>query len=296
MPKQDPRRQKIFDAAEKIKSIHRSDDKNSFRVVITGKGGAGKTTFTSVLTKLLAKKSFNVLAVDEDPQINLPYSLGLPYDTEIIPVSKNIDYIEEKTGARPGEVWGAMLRLNPDVSDVVERFGIKVDDNINLIVMGSVVQAATGCLCPENVLLDAIIKFISLREGEVILLDTQAGVEHFGRALASGFKQAVIITEPTFNAYQVAKHSALLARQLDIPYVHLAVNKVKNEQQMERFKQVAGDSLETFDEVFVLPYDEKVLETEPDVTPLLDSDTPYIEAMRKIADKIVEYGLKSINA
>jgi len=128
------------------------------------------------------------------------------------------------------------------------------------------------------------------------LLDTQAGVEHFGRALASGFKQAVIITEPTFNAYQVAKHSALLARQLNIPYVHLAVNKVKNEQQMERFKQVAGDSLETFDEVFVLPYDEKVLETEPDVTPLLDSDTPYIEAMRKIADKIVEYGLKSINA
>jgi CO dehydrogenase maturation factor len=295
MPKQDPRRQKLLDTAEQIRSLQSADNKNSFRVVITGKGGVGKTTFTSILTKLLARKTFKVLAVDEDPQINLPYSLGLPLDMEITPSSRNVDYIEEKTGARPGEVWGAMLRLNPDVSDVVDRFGIKVDDNINLIVMGSVIQAAAGCLCPENALLDSIVKFIALREGEVILLDTQAGVEHFGRALAQGFKQTVIITEPTFNAYQVAKHSATLSRQLDIPYVHLVVNKVKSEEQFEKFKKVAGDSLQNFNEVFVLPYDENILETEPDVTPLLDMDTPYIQSMKKIVKTIAGYGIKNKN-
>lgn len=293
MPKKDPRRQKLLDTAEQIRSLQTADNKNSFRVVITGKGGVGKTTLTSIVTKLLARKKFKVLAVDEDPQINLPYSLGLPLDMEITPSSRNVDYIEEKTGARPGEVWGAMLRLNPDVSDVVERFGIKVDDNINLIVMGSVIQAAAGCLCPENALLDSIVKFIALREGEVILLDTQAGVEHFGRALAQGFKQTVIITEPTFNAYQVAKHSATLSRQLDIPYVHLVVNKVKNEEQLEKFKNVAGDSLKNFNEVFVLPYDENILETEPDVTPLLDMDTPYINAVKQIVDTLAVYGTKS---
>lgn len=292
MPKRYPRRQKLLDTAEQIRSLQSGDNKNSFRVVITGKGGVGKTTFTSILTKFLARKAFKVLAVDEDPQINLPYSLGLPLDMEITPSSRNVDYIEEKTGARPGEVWGAMLRLNPDVSDVVDRFGIKVDDNVNLIVMGSVIQAAAGCLCPENALLDSIVKFIALREGEVILLDTQAGVEHFGRALAQGFKQTVIITEPTFNAYQVAKHSALLSRQLNIPYVHLVVNKIKSDIQFERFKKVAGDSLEAFNEVFTLPYDENILETEPDVTPLLDKDTPYINAMKGVVDVIAAYGMK----
>jgi len=296
MPKKDPRRQKLLDTAEKIRSLKTSDNKNSFRVVITGKGGVGKTTFTSILTELLARKAFKVLAVDEDPQINLPYSLGLPLNMEITPSSRNVDYIEEKTGARPGEVWGAMLRLNPDVSDVVDRFGIKVDDNIDLIVMGSVIQAAAGCLCPENALLDSIVKFIALREGEVILLDTQAGVEHFGRALAQGFKQTVIITEPTFNAYQVAKHSATLSRQLDIPYVHLVVNKVKNDEQFEKFKKVAGNSLQNFNEVFVLPYDENILETEPDVTPLLDMDTPYIQAMKEIVKTIATYGIKNKNS
>jgi CO dehydrogenase maturation factor len=293
MPKKDPRRQKLLDTAEQIRSLQSGDNKNSFRMVITGKGGVGKTTFTSVLAKLLTRKDFKVLAVDEDPQINLPYSLGLPLDTEIVPASRNVDYIEEKTGARPGEVWGAMLRLNPDVSDVVDRFGIKVDDNLNLIVMGSVIQAAAGCLCPENALLDSVVKFIALREGEVILLDTQAGVEHFGRALAQGFKQTVILSEPTFNAYQVAKHSAVLSRQLDIPYVHLVVTKIRSDEQLEKFRKIAGDSLNAFNEVFTLPFDEKVMETEPDVTPLLDQDTPYIHAMKKIADTLADYGMKS---
>ncbi len=293
MPKKDPRRQQLFDTAKRIRSLKTNDNKNSFRVVITGKGGVGKTTFTSIFAKFLARREFKVLAVDEDPQINLPYSLGLPLDTEIIPSSRNVDYIEEKTGARPGEVWGAMLRLNPDVSDVVERFGIKVDNNIDLIVMGSVIQAAAGCLCPENALLDSIVKFIALREGEVILLDTQAGVEHFGRALAQGFKQTIILSEPTFNAYQVAKHSAILSRQLDIPYVHLVVNKIKNYEQFEKFKKLAGDSLQNFTEIFTLPYDENILETEPDVTPLLDMNTPYINAMEKIVDILVKYGMKS---
>lgn len=41
--------------------------------------------------------------------------------------------------------------------------------------MGSVIQAAAGCLCPENALLDAVMDYISLREGEAILMDTQAG-------------------------------------------------------------------------------------------------------------------------
>jgi len=148
-------------------------------------------------------------------------------------------------------------------------------------------------LCPENALLDSVVKFIALREGEVILLDTQAGVEHFGRALAQGFKQTVILTEPTFNAYQVAKHSALLSRQLDIPLVHLVVNKIRSEEQFARFKKIAGDSLDNFNEVFALPYDENILETEPDVTPLLDQDTPYINAMKKIVDTLVDYGMKS---
>ena len=283
------RRKKLFDAAEALRAREKPTEKG-FRVVVTGKGGAGKTTLTALLAKLFAQKGFNVLAVDEDPQINLPYSLGISPESEIIAVSRNLDYVEEKTGARPGEGWGAMLRLNPDVSDVVDRFGIRTADGINLLVMGSVVQAATGCLCPENALLEAIVNMISLRDGEVVLMDTQAGVEHFGRALARGFRQAVVITEPTFNAFQVARHAARLSRQLGIEHVHLVLNKVRSEEDVERFRKLAGSDLDLFDALFILPYDEKVLAVEPDVTALLQQESPYVSEVSKLLDTLVAFG------
>jgi hypothetical protein len=38
-------------------------------------------------------------------------------------------------------VYGLMLSLNPDVSDVVERFGMKGPDGVSILVMGTVVKS-----------------------------------------------------------------------------------------------------------------------------------------------------------
>jgi CO dehydrogenase maturation factor len=279
------RSEHLFSAADYLDE-HRAQQNAGTRIVITGKGGVGKTTTTALLAKLLAEKGNKVLTVDEDPQQNLAFSLGFPLDkaAELVPVSRNLDYIEEKTGARPGQGWGAMLRINPDVSDVVERFGMSIEKNIDLLVIGSVIQAATGCLCPENALLDSIVRYIRLRNGEIILMDTQAGVEHFGRALADGFQHAVIMTEPSFNAVQVALHSAGLAKDLDIPGVHLVVNRCRSPKDSDKVTRYLGDH--PFSSITHLPFDEAVMATEPDVTPLVDMNTPYVKEVRKLAEMI----------
>ncbi|WP_462325155.1 ATP-binding protein [Desulfoplanes sp.] len=279
------RSEHLFSAADYLDE-HQAPRDGGTRIVITGKGGVGKTTTTALLAKLLAEKNNKVLTIDEDPQQNLAFSLGFPLDkpSELVPVSKNLDYIEEKTGARPGQGWGAMLRINPDVSDVVQRFGMSIDTNIDLLVIGSVIQAATGCLCPENALLDSIVRYIRLRNGEIILMDTQAGVEHFGRALADGFQHAVIMTEPSFNAVQVALHSAGLARDLDIPGVHLVVNRCRSPKDNDKVAGYLGDH--PFSTVTHLPFDEAVMATEPDVTPLMAMNTPYVEEVRNLAEMI----------
>jgi len=289
------RRDRIKAVADKIKqSTKRDGDEGGFRVVVTGKGGAGKTTTVAMLSYLFVQAGFNVLAVDEDPQMNLPYALGIPpgESDRIVPLSRNLDYIEEKVGARPGEGWGLMLTLNPDVSDVVDRFGVRTPVGVNLLVMGTVVQAATGCLCPENALLDAVVRYINLRKGEVILMDTQAGVEHFGRALAKGFKQAVLITDPTFNSIKVVKHSAHLAKEIGIPYIHLLINRVRSERDIQKVKDTLGETLSLFSDVFELPYEERLLEYEPNIIPMFSHDErwPLLREVRRLQETLQRYG------
>ncbi len=286
------RNTRIFDAAYEIEKRTHPGIEKGFRVVITGKGGVGKTTITAILSHLFAREGCTTLAVDEDPQMNLPYAIGVPAcDAEtIIPLTRNFDYVEEKIGARPDSGWGLMLSLNPDVSDVVSRFGIKGPGGVNILVMGTVVLAASGCLCPENTLLNAVIRSINLREGEVILMDTQAGVEHFGRALAQGFNQAILVTDPTFNAVQVVKHAAKLAKDLEIPYIHLVVNRVRSPKDTKRVHEILGETLELFSEKFYLPYEEKLIECEPDVQSLIGENSLFIEGIKEIQNVLKGYG------
>jgi CO dehydrogenase maturation factor len=123
---------------------------DEFRVVVTGKGGVGKTTLTAMLARRMSRRGYRVLALDADPQMNLPYALGIELEQAraLTPLSENSDYVEEKTGVRPGDGWGLFFRLNPDVDDVVDRFGIRGPDGVRLLVMGNTVQPAAGCLCP----------------------------------------------------------------------------------------------------------------------------------------------------
>ncbi len=283
---------RLFDAAYEIekRTLPRTED--GFRVVITGKGGVGKTTLTAILSHLFARAGCTTLAIDEDPQMNLPYAIGVPVgDAErIVPLTRNFDYIEDKTGARPGTGWGLMLTLNPDVSDVVGRFGIKGPGGVNILVMGTVVQAATGCLCPENTLLHAVMRYITLHRGEVILMDTQAGVEHFGRALADGFHQAVLVTDPTFNAVQVVRHAAVLASDLQIRHLHLVVNRVRSDRDAERVRDLLGETFDLFEGKFYLPYEENLIEYEPDVQPLLATGSPFVRGIGELRDILVQYG------
>lgn len=246
------------------------------RIVVVGKGGVGKTTLTALLARLAAGTGIRVVAVDADEQQNLAATLGLTLDQaeRIVPVADQADYIEEKTGLRPGEGAGGMLKLNPDTADLVERLSLAGPDGIRLVVMGGIRHAGSGCLCPQTALLAAAVANMRLRPEDLVVMDTHAGVEHFGRSLARGFDRAVVVVDPTVNALQVGAQSAIMALELGITDLHLVVNRSRSVADVD----VALEELERlgdprFRSVTAIPFDETALDHDPAVDRLLPSST-----------------------
>jgi CO dehydrogenase maturation factor len=258
------------------------------RVVIAGKGGVGKTTITALLAHLFSRRGLQVLAVDGDPQQNLAATLGvLREDAEqIIPVSKSVDYLREKTGAGQDISPGGLLTLNPDVSDVIDRFSIPVADNLRLLVMGGVRMAGAGCLCPEYTLLAAILRHMPLLPAQVVLLDTPAGMEHFGRAVADGFDTVLVVSDSSYNALSVARESALLAEQIGIKNRILVVNRSGAPDEVRKVQEICGEE-GLFFKVVYLPADPDVVRFEPVVTPLLEQQSPFMTEVRGLTDFIM---------
>ena len=274
-----------------LESFHPAERSSGTKIVVTGKGGVGKTSISAALCHAFARQGHRVLAVDGDPQMNLGPTLGLSIDkaSKIIPLNAQLDYIEEKVGARPGSGWGMFLTLNPNVEDVVSRFGIQAAENIELLVMGTLSKASIGCLCPENTLLAATVNQIALRKDEVILMDTEAGVEHFGRAIAKGFDHAIVVSDPSYNSLSVAISALKLANNLNIPGLHLVCNKIRSSRDVEKverflYRENPGLGFSKF----YLDYDLEVYESDPSILPVLNSSSSGFYAAIKDFSELLE--------
>ncbi len=197
------------------------------KLAITGKGGVGKTTFASTLARLYADEGRTVLAADVDPDANLGLALGLSQEEvdAIVPISKMRTLVEERTGATAANKF---FKLNPYVADIPDTFSKEVN-GVKLLVMGTVDLGGSGCVCPEHVMLKAVLSALTYRKNDVVIMDMEAGLEHLGRGTASNMDQFLVVIEPGARSVQTYRNVKRLAADLGVKRVRVVANKVRGD-------------------------------------------------------------------
>jgi CO dehydrogenase maturation factor len=251
------------------------------KIAISGKGGVGKTILASLLSKIFAEAGYSVLAIDADPNSNLAATLGFPHPDDVTPISEMSALIEERTGAPPGKA-SSFFKLNPKVDDLPEKYSLKYN-GIRLMVMGRIKKGGTGCYCPENALLQALITHLLLGRDEVVILDMEAGVEHLGRATAKAVDKLIIVVEPGRRSVETAHRIKKLAQEIGLHNIAVVANKVRSQSERE----FLNSNLQGFEFLGFIPYDQAIVDADLNHRSVLNASQKVINEVRNIYQALI---------
>jgi CO dehydrogenase maturation factor len=251
------------------------------KIAISGKGGVGKTLLASLLAQAFAESGYSVLAIDADPDANLAATLGFPYPEKIVPIAEMKDLIAKRTETQPGQA-GIYFKLNPKVDDLPEKYWQELD-GIKLMVMGRTKKGGSGCYCPENTLLKALMNHLLLARNEVIIMDMEAGIEHLGRATASAVDKLIVVVEPGRRSLETAQTINGLAKDIGLKNIAIVGNKIRSQSDQE----FLTSSLSGFEFLGFIPYDQAVVDADLANLPFLDASPQVTDEVKNIYQKLV---------
>lgn len=248
----------------------------TFTIAVSGKGGTGKTTLAALLIRILWEKTGKpVLAVDADPNANLNEALGVPVKAAVGDIRERL--LKEKGNLSPSQ-------SKEDYLNYLIQSSLTECEGFDLLAMGR--PEGPGCYCYVNNLLRKILDSIT-SSYPLVVMDTEAGLEHFSRRTTRDVDVLLITTDPTARGIATAKRITELIKEIGtkIGRVYVIANRVTDAVRDKVIRDIADAGLECMG---VIPEDPLVQQLDLSGKPIvkLPEGSQAYEAAKDIVQKL----------
>jgi CO dehydrogenase maturation factor len=188
-----------------------------YTIAVSGKGGTGKTTVSSLLIRaLIDMEEGPVLAVDADPNANLHEALGIE--------------VRETLGSMREEAFTRNIPPGMNRHDYVRyrfRQVLVESTGFDLVAMGR--PEGSGCYCFANDLLSECMQELG-RDYRFVVIDTEAGMEHISRGTIGRPDLLLIVSDPGARGLRTVARIHEIATQLglDKDRSHVIFNRFRS--------------------------------------------------------------------
>lgn len=264
------------------------------KIVVTGKGGAGKTTIAATLARTLARGGSEVVAVDADPNPNLGIALGLgAEDTARLEAIVNVvlrakaahshdhsgdghDHDDDRQACDPPAEQTA--------EELLESLSVVAPDGVRLVQTGLIERPAEGCLCcGSHGTTRRILNEVPV-DGRTVVADLEAGVNDLIWAYPKPEDVVLVVTEPYVKSIEVARRALQVARDVGVQRILLVVNRVESPDDVAEVAHVIPDV-----DLVEVPEDPAVQQADRDGIAALDAspDSPAVTAVAALASRLL---------
>ena len=187
---------------------------------MAGKGGSGKSTTVALLAKLAARRGLHVVVVDADE--------SNPGIRRMLGVNESNPTLMDMIGGRTHAFGALKDAASEELQAAVKSVMKKTDSTtLSLIEVGKIREAGSGCACPHGAISREILSY-PFKGGTLVIFDTEAGVEHFGRGLDALAEIILFVVDPSHEALELCKEAKRLADSMGIEF-RAVLNKVEDE-------------------------------------------------------------------
>ena len=171
------------------------------RIAICGKGGSGKSTFVTLMARVLREKGYRVHVLDGDASNpGLYRMLGFEkapeplidfYGGKFFSGGKVTCPVDDPTPLQRGEI---------NLDELPRKYFVK-SGGLTFFRVGKIESALEGCSGPES----KVVRDFKIPGDHVTLIDLVAGVEHFARGVEINVDGVIAIIDPTSTSLELAK-------------------------------------------------------------------------------------------